>query len=592
MVELRHTIHGSLLSACLEYMHSQTNHCSLTGPTVSSYAVQDKAQVADVDPSVIVDDDSGLVEDNIEACMVCDTFGDESLLLLCDGCNQSCHVFCAGLDAVPTGAWFCYDCQADPQIWVHPPRPQPARRATDNRRGNRGRSHGNRANRTRSNVADNNSTTWARLWRSVASRTDIDLEFPFEDVNREENQRAETEQRELREWQRRFRVAARAAGPGAANRFRGIAPPSQPQPVDPESQEEIKAWNAFEKARILLEDGETRANKKRKSRQSSAEREQAPPQPSRKRTRPRTLRMQDGESAPESRVVTVQEPSRTTTRDSSISAPQAIPARADGSAGPTFLQSLLDEVDHVAVNRDGLYYDVNGEFFPFGTERSASPDCSSPVSGQATPRSMTPPPLRPVSPTLTSLISPIFPPAPEFPLNSKPQPDNLERARSRQRAHLLPRSPATSPTRNDTSAGPSSPTSSASTPKPTSSTTTTHELGLKTKTEVRGLVKTVLKPYYKKNSVTADEYTDICKSICHRLYEQIGTEDKFSNTDQWQHVAKKEVEQAVGKLKAGQVIDVPPHSKPAVAASSNTDAKDASNQGATTAAAALPIRGS
>jgi hypothetical protein len=580
-----------------------------TGPLISSYAVQDKAQVADIDPSIIVDDDSGLNDDNIEPCMICNHFGDESLLLLCDSCNQSCHVFCAGLDAVPTGAWFCYDCHADPQIWAHSrpqPRPQPARRAPIERRGNRA----GPSNRARNIVADNR-TTWARVWHSVANATDIDLEFPFDDDNRVTDQRSEAERQEFRAWQRRFQITGRIAGPGALNGMRHAASTNPPQSADPESQEEIKAWNAFEKARILVEakeaqdarekeekevieqigrnasenqDSESGKKKEKKaghsmdmdsseiksgessdtrtaaprrnnkrSRQSSAEVEERPPEPSRKRKRPRTLRMQEGESASEStRAPVAQEPSRATSRNPSISAPQALPSRADTSAGPTFLQSLLEEVDHVAVNRDGLYYDVNGEFFPYGLERSASPE-SSPVSGHATPRSMTPPPLRPASPVQpSSLILPIFPPAPDILSDSVA--NSLERARSRQRAHLELRSPATSPTRADTSPRPSSPTSPAASPKAYSPATTSHQLGIKTKSEVQSLVKSILKPHYKKRAVNAEQYTEINKSICRKLYEQIGTEENFANKEHWQDVAKEEVEQAIGALKTQSIV--------------------------------------
>jgi hypothetical protein len=579
------------------------------GPLISSYAVQDKAQVADIDPSIIVDDDSGLNDDNIEPCMICNHFGDESLLLLCDSCNQSCHVFCAGLDAVPTGAWFCYDCHADPQIWAHSrpqPRPQPARRAPIERRGNRA----GPSNRARNIVADSR-TTWARVWHSVANATDIDLEFPFDDDNRVTDQRSEAERQEFRAWQRRFQITGRIAGPGALNGMRHAASTNQPQPADPESQEEIKAWNAFEKARILVEakeaqdarekedkeaieqigrnasenqDSEPSKKKEKKaghsmdmdaseiksgessdtrttaprrnnkrSRPSSAEVDERPPEPSRKRKRPRTLRMQEGESASESiRAPVAQEPSRVTSRNPSISAPQALPSRADTSAGPTFLQSLLEEVDHVAVNRDGLYYDVNGEFFPYGLERSASPE-SSPVSGHATPRSMTPPPLRPASPVQpSSLILPIFPPAPDVLSDSVA--NSLERARSRQRAHLELRSPATSPSRADTSPRPSSPTSPAASPTSYSPLTTSHQLGIKTKSEVQSLVKSILKPHYKKRAVNAEQYTEINKSICRKLYEQIGTEDNFANKEHWQDVAKEEVEQAIGALKTQSVV--------------------------------------
>ena len=65
---------------------------------MSEYTVQDKQQVADIDPSMIIDDDYTLEDDgSYDACMVCDEFGDASQLMYCHSCEQLCHVFCAGL---------------------------------------------------------------------------------------------------------------------------------------------------------------------------------------------------------------------------------------------------------------------------------------------------------------------------------------------------------------------------------------------------------------------------------------------------------------------------------------------------------------
>jgi hypothetical protein len=45
-------------------------------------------------------------------CVVCNGSEAEDLLLLCDGCDQACHTYCVGLDAVPDDAWFCSQCEA------------------------------------------------------------------------------------------------------------------------------------------------------------------------------------------------------------------------------------------------------------------------------------------------------------------------------------------------------------------------------------------------------------------------------------------------------------------------------------------------
>lgn len=45
-------------------------------------------------------------------CVVCNGSEDEDRLMLCDGCDQACHTFCVGLNAVPEDAWFCQQCEA------------------------------------------------------------------------------------------------------------------------------------------------------------------------------------------------------------------------------------------------------------------------------------------------------------------------------------------------------------------------------------------------------------------------------------------------------------------------------------------------
>ncbi len=33
------------------------------------------------------------------------------MLLFCVGCERACHTYCANLDALPEGDWFCWVCQ-------------------------------------------------------------------------------------------------------------------------------------------------------------------------------------------------------------------------------------------------------------------------------------------------------------------------------------------------------------------------------------------------------------------------------------------------------------------------------------------------
>lgn len=525
------------------------------GPILDSYAVQDKKQapVEDNAAALLIDDES--TDEHVDPCMICETYGDESRLLLCDGCNQSCHVFCAGLDDIPAGAWFCYTCSEDAQIMHDNYQPRPVARSANPR-------NPTARQRLRERRPDT-STAWARLWRSVAHRTGIDLEHPFDEDDVHVSPQFLPRRQEVRQWQRRFEVAAHVAGANAANRFRELAPPARPQMErEKESQEEIRAWNAFEKARLVQEDDNTRVRRAKRSRDGSPETE-APPAAERRRKRPRTLRFSQAEQV----VPTIAESSRSAR--ASISA--APPERVDGAVAPTFLQSLLDEVEsHTPAQLLSDQFDANGEYFPYGVDRGSSPEGSPCASGVASPRSMTPPPPRPNSPGLTTHIEPIFPPAPEFRPDSPDFEDSVERARSRQRSYVSRQSPGSSPVRqpafpsqpeaqpispleidpSDLLVSPEDPLHDPPPPPHPPSDTKT-PLNLTTKTAIQTLVKTALKPLYRAAHLTTDQYTTINRSVSRKLYDRIGTEERFAeNRTKWSTVASEEVTRAIAALKA------------------------------------------
>lgn len=49
---------------------------------------------------------------------MCGSGIDEAQLLMCDGCNQGRHMYCARpqLDAVPEGNWYCEVCQLKERV--------------------------------------------------------------------------------------------------------------------------------------------------------------------------------------------------------------------------------------------------------------------------------------------------------------------------------------------------------------------------------------------------------------------------------------------------------------------------------------------
>jgi hypothetical protein len=47
-----------------------------------------------------------------QACEMCGSAADAANMLLCDTCDNGCHLYCASpqLAAVPEGDWFCAQC--------------------------------------------------------------------------------------------------------------------------------------------------------------------------------------------------------------------------------------------------------------------------------------------------------------------------------------------------------------------------------------------------------------------------------------------------------------------------------------------------
>ncbi|KAF2191492.1 hypothetical protein K469DRAFT_697150 [Zopfia rhizophila CBS 207.26] len=492
----------------------------LGGPMLSSYTVQDKQQVAEIDPSMIVEEDYILDEDgSYEACMVCDEFGDSSQLMYCHSCEELCHVFCAGLDSMPTrGPWYCQRCMENPQLLAAATRHQPTGGPAAFINGRSRRRHRPRA-----------PDEWVGVWQSVWDRLHFDIEFPFEDDEQSDN-RSEVQRRENQEWERRFELARRM---GAGNRFRAAnnilhhreAPET---PKDPESQEELRAWNLFEKARGQLENRSTTSSRRRKRKSpDSSPAESEPRIPERKLKRPRTRVAQE---AGESSTAAARR------SEQNKSPPNGFKDSAEPTATPCFLQSLLKEVevDRHAEDREIAAPQPKRIII----ERACSPQDSSPGLSPVypTPHGMTtPPPFnlnRPISsqdqtsPQHSPTYSPYSPP------NEDPRHGRRKHAHRPPGLNSPPRSKDSSPTRSS--------------------------LSYSTKAELQRMVTVALKPLYLRKEITKDEYTDINRDISRLLYERVGDAGANALADQatrekWQKLASDEVENIVRGLRTSTV---------------------------------------
>jgi len=508
---------------------------------------------------MIVDEDYGLEDDgSYDACMVCDEFGDPSQLMFCHSCEQLSHVFCAGLDDMPTsGPWYCHGCVENPGLLSAATRRRP------NPRGPaawvNGRSRVPRHNR--------GPDEWVGVWQSVWDRLQWDIDFPFvEDEEQSEDQSEVVQRREQDQWDRRFEVARQM---GAGTRFRAAAdnihsrrrgsnrsarptnrslhrePPRTPR--NPESQEEISAWNQFEKARSqLAQMGDapappesttsSRHGRKRKSPGSSPSgAEPAQQQPERKLKRPRTRLHIDGGRGESSTTAA----RRNTVTHEGGQEPATSPTAGEPSSGPNFLASLLQEVevDRFAERDKEIAAPQPKRLI---VERACSPQSPglSPVYFQSLPGMTTPPPLnltRPKSPVEEDQGSPTYSPY---------SPADGERIGRRSLPHR--------------SGGLSSPPRSKD-----SSPSRPPSLSYSTKAELQRMVTAVLKPKYVKKEVTKEQYTDINRDVSRLLYEKVGDAGATALAGQetremWQRMAGDEVETAIRSLHAAGTAAVLP----------------------------------
>ena len=474
-------------------------------------------------------------------CPKCGNDNADDVLLLCDGCDLGYHLYCVDLDTVPEGEWFCDDCILNRVIesssdHIRPPNYQvPNNRARAQQRRSRYR-------------AQTESSNWARVWQSVWDHLNVDLDFPYHDTAsaaqvRRSQRREANQRRDIREWERRFEVAERQGG---SNRFRAAASAlllepqtvSRPRPEqpEPESVEEILAWNALEKARDIESDptpnfrkrksatnspSDTDPIRKRKKRDSAS---QSPSdstpalQPERPLKRPQTRRIHNVAETLSDPLV-----ESSSSRNTSTHSPRIVhhPDVATAGNGPSFLQSLLKEVESSEAPEEG-----NGHTRPLSILANtapsgySSPDYTSPgasptASNHATPRalSITPPPstfIRPGSPIpLSSMVEPIYPlpgfshePDPSLPLrqnHSSHYSHDAQRSRS-----VLQQVQCSSPPRSE-EASPSR-----------------INMPLSTKSDIQKLVKDALRLPYKNNEITKDQYTEINRHVSRMLYDKVG----------------------------------------------------------------------
>lgn len=390
---------------------------------------------------------------------------------------------------------------------------------------------------------------WHGAWNQISGRVwdalNIDLDYSDDDQHmvsyRRHQQRTERERREFLQWQQRLNIASRQ---GARDIFRDAARPilsarEQPQTPKPTAAEE-KAWEAFENAREADLNGSS--GRKRKARSITRSPTEQSAEPERKLKRPKTRRIVN---RPGSSSNGSSSNRRNNSPSNSSSTQQAPGPVADSTNAPTFLSSLLKEVEMSTTTDDESVQ------LPLGTSASSpSVEHSSPAtSNYSTPRAMsiTPPPYRvkrPGSPLpLTSRIEPNFPPADYSPNRSplehnhqsdgdrslliSPPASEIRQPRPRRQQAPLPRSQEASPTRVN--------------------------ISIEAKEGISKIVRTALEPHYKKPAgITKEQYSNINRLVSHMLYEKIIDPQSLDENEKsaWEKIATAEVTKAVESLGA------------------------------------------
>lgn len=504
-----------LHNACLKPWVERANSCpicrakfnsvelrqAIGGTVIDSYAVQDKVQEAEIDPTMVLEDELFSVE-VWEPCIVCGATDNAHSQMYCDGCDKTVHVFCAGYDDAPE-VWYCESCLVDIESDAALPGLPAAVRRRPRQQRNINAPAGRRLGRGR---RANTDTSWARVWQEVSRRLDLDLDFPFDDDEPTRDTRTPQQRREFQQWQRRFEVADRQ---GVTNRLRDIATNSHSShtAAAPESQEELRAWNAFDKARELHEPN----SRKRKATASPASpREPEAETEPRKLKRPRLRRPAPNAGSPPA--------------ESSHTAAQR------GAEGTTFLSSLLREVENNPSSA-GSPGPSSAQYSPRNSSPARSPGSSgygSPHAGSATP------PMSPVAHP-SSPPNPLFSPfSPAVASQDLEPPSSRARPRGRRRDHhdsgydenYHSGVDAASPSRN---------------------------MSYSAKEEIQRMVKMTLRPRYLEKTINKDQYTDINRSVSRKMYELVGDASALADQgarERWQEMAATEVQSAIDGLAA------------------------------------------
>ncbi|KAL2164229.1 hypothetical protein VTH06DRAFT_3445 [Thermothelomyces fergusii] len=551
---------------CRQTFHTVIVYDRVGGKQLSTRKVEDKKQapvVPEYDPREWMEELADQADFPGRHCPVCNSAGDEEVLLLCDGCDAAYHTHCIDLDEVPRGPWFCMECEHA----LGPDVLQPIDNIPSRDGGFHGRSYyfprtqaSMRRARQRAR-SDEWQGAWGRITGRVWDALELDLDYEeeedssvFEGLQRSRQLR-EREREEHERWQQRLNIAARLGARDAFlnNISRRVERPQADQPT----REERLAWGALEKARDM-------ESRKRKSRSATAEPSEEPHhEPERKLKRPRTRRLPpttNGESS--SAAAREAGPSDRQSRQNQQQGGASTSTSSEApDAPPSFLSSLLREVEMSTPSDEETLIQM------FGPIPGVN-DAPSPAHSHG---ATTPPPNRAGSPvmTLSSHIAPVYA-SPSYTPARGLSLDTAESSRSSSPKRTTGRREAQpSPDNSDSEhrgRGPRQPLRhgplelrqpqagrghNGDAARPHNTSPARSSLPLELKESISKIVRGALKPHWHSRRLTAEQYEAINRDISRKIYEEVKEPEISEDMQQaWERMATQEVARAVASLKA------------------------------------------
>ena len=530
-----------------------------------------RKQAVEWDPAWLLPAEYG--DDQYDAdehqCPLCLSSDREDALLACQCCDHAYHFDCLGLEDYPNSEiWFCMECRdqmrVDHDSWA-------SRRRT--RAYNRTQQAGGH---------DPWRGAWGQFSATVYDALSIDLDYPDDDDDDDLQWPRRTRLAEQRQqaqeqlaWQRRLEIARHAGAgyvfrnnmPSRGTRTTATAPP--PPPVDPEQDrktvEEVRSWNALEKAKADETDGNTGLKRRASGETSSVT--GSDQQPERRLKRPRTRRIQLTHSN-----AIDSSSSHFSTSSSAIPNPlldenrSSVPGlketQGQVETAPSFLTSLLQEIKTQPIS-DGD--NIRGVSINGRTHYVESPASSPPPSGFSSPDFPSSPPVidRPVSPILplsshieANLPKANYPPAPSRQHgDSEAGPSRSKHSRAKM-SQALPQRPSQEALSERPMVLRAAPSKFAA--KGCSEGSRNRRAGspvsLEVKEKINHIVRGALKPHWKSRHITSQQYEIINRDVSRKLYEEVSEPSKNTlNEDckqRCESIATREVARAIAGLTA------------------------------------------